>query len=65
MRTYKRKKLSRNSLYTPMGRSFPAVMNMKFTFNNYFTMTSSGLNVNYNQFRLNSIFDPDYSTGIG
>lgn len=66
LRTYVRKshkKLSRNRLYTPMGRSFPSVMNMKFTFNKTFTLVSTGLNLNYNQFRLNSIWDPDYAIG--
>lgn len=67
LRTYTRKprRSSRNSLYTPLGRSFPATMYMKFTYNKSFTLVSSLGAVNYMQFRLNSIFDPDYSTGIG
>jgi len=51
LRTYKRKrtnkKLSRNVLYTPMGRSFPSVMNMKFTYNLATTLVSSSTSVNF------------------
>jgi len=47
-----------------MGRSFPPVLNMKFTFNKTKILTCAGINVNYDQFRLNSIYDPDYSVGV-
>lgn len=69
MRSYRRKdqkrRLTRNSLYTPMGRSFPAVLNMKFTYNKTFALVSTATAVNFIQFRLNSIWDPDYSAGLG
>lgn len=49
--SYRRRKstrrLRRNAMYTPLGRSFPAIMNMKFTYNKVYNLTSNTVSVNY------------------
>lgn len=54
--------LKPQTFITPLGRAFPGCVQMKFHYDQFYEKSVGATGVGYEQFRLNSIYDPNIAT---